>query len=191
MSPGRARFITLWVGEWGIRAHFLGRCLQLYEQFGSACVLPSMVLRTPTLDFSRTGVRGGQGKRMSGRGKFRPRPRSPLPALFREPTPTTTMTFLLSELVAVRVLCKAPPCSEVTEVPVHELSHALPDGRCPACGQPALDLSDGHPLALLARALKAVSAPQTHGDVELVLARANSGGPISDASCQPTAVLGK
>ena len=79
------------------------------------------------------------------------------------------MNILLSEVTAVRVLCKAPNCGASTEVPVDGLSQALRDGRCPGCGRSAVDLTAGHPLALLARALLAVGTPQTCGDIELVL----------------------
>ena len=99
------------------------------------------------------------------------------------------MTILLSEVTAVRVLCKAPACGAVTELPADGLSRALPDGKCPGCGRPALDLTAGHPLDLLARALLAVCTPQTCGDIELVLTEL-PGSPGAGMPSQPPAILG-
>jgi hypothetical protein len=96
-------------------------------------------------------------------------------------------TILLSEVTAARVLCKAPSCGAVTEVPAHALAVALPDGNCPACGRQAVDFADGNPLFLLALALRAVASPGTRGDVELVL-----GGPpaVVSAPAPPAATGG-
>jgi hypothetical protein len=79
-------------------------------------------------------------------------------------------TCLLSEVASARVMCQDTTCGAVTEVPAAEWERAVPDGRCPACRRPALDLSGGHPLALLARALRAVNGPTHRGSMELVLA---------------------
>lgn len=90
------------------------------------------------------------------------------------------MTILLSEVIAARVLCKHPSCGAVSVFAVDNLSQAMPDGNCPRCGRPSLDLTAGHPLALLAAALRTVAAPETRGDIELVL-----GGPAGGLNPPP------
>lgn len=79
--------------------------------------------------------------------------------------------FLLSELVTVRLVCKAPACGAVTEIPTRNLAGAAADPRCPACRTsffgPAT--TNKNPLADLAAAVNALVATGVAGQIEFVV----------------------
>jgi len=79
------------------------------------------------------------------------------------------LTFLLSELQIVRVLCKRKGCGVITELALDALARKHEDGRCRGCGDTLVTGGDDGPFALLVRAVRELHDRRDQLDLEFVL----------------------
>lgn len=80
----------------------------------------------------------------------------------------TVLKILLSELDAVRIVCKNQPCGGVVEVKLADLGRFYKSGNCPLCGKNVVD-KDDNDLLKLAEAVRGLQAQEDDLDIEFVV----------------------
>ena len=82
------------------------------------------------------------------------------------------LTFLLSELTTVRVICRHAGCGAITEVPIDALQTML-GNECPVCRTRFLAQAPPHvqqaTFADLAKAINGIAANKDRVEIEFVL----------------------
>lgn len=79
------------------------------------------------------------------------------------------LTFLLSELSVVRVICKNPACGGVVELPLANLAAKLHVPTCKLCGLEFLPAAIANPFVALGKAVQDLQRHADRCDVEFVL----------------------
>ena len=78
------------------------------------------------------------------------------------------LSFLLSELKTVRILCQNEACRAILEMPISEVARFVSGGQCPFC-QRQFRVVNENTLVTLAEAIKNLQSIKDKVQVEFVL----------------------
>jgi hypothetical protein len=77
------------------------------------------------------------------------------------------LSFLLSELTTVRVICKG--CGVIVELPIHDLGTRFREAKCPLCNRELLARDDEDALRNLDNAILAIKKFTDRVEIEFVM----------------------